>query len=160
MLNHRYYLMYDRPSVLVARDPFTGTSKWTVTRPATATGLCRVWWPAIPAGLLTLSGLALARTREGRRSVAGFPLPRLTTGRLMIAVAVLGIEAGLAVCAVASRGLVAILFPRWEWELTPTELDQLLLHGLVFLVAGVALLVRSARRRPPLDPADAAFRAS
>ena len=58
-------------------------------------GLCYVWWPSLAGGLITLLALALAATRNGRRLIAEFPLSRMTTRRWMIAVAVIGIEAGL-----------------------------------------------------------------
>lgn len=148
-----HYRMYDDSSVLIVQDFTTGKSTRILTSPATAVGLRRVWWPAVPAGILTLSGLALASTHRGRRYVAGFPTPRMTTGGLMIAVAVLGTEGGLAIRTLESSGIRGLLFPRWE--LTPILVDQLLLHALAFLSVGVALLVRLVQRRRSLAPPDA-----
>jgi hypothetical protein len=56
-----------------------------------------VWWPAIAGGFITLEALALAAARNGRRLIAEFPPPRMTTQRLMIAVAVIAIEAVLII---------------------------------------------------------------
>jgi hypothetical protein len=145
MHNCEYWSMYDGSSLRICHDPATGKLTRTVTSPPTAAGLRRVWWPAVLAGLLTLLGLVLVSTHRGRRYVAEFPSPRMTTAGLMIAVAILGTEAGLALRTMESSGILALLFPRWE--LTPNLLDQLLLHALVFLSVGVALLVRFVRRR-------------
>jgi hypothetical protein len=77
----------------------TRTGKVTVhwTRPPTAMGRCYDWWPSLAGGIVTLVVLALAATHNGRRLVAEFPLPRMTTRRLMIAVAVIAIEASLII---------------------------------------------------------------
>ncbi len=96
----RYYQGYDGSVVVVVRNDLTGkTVKRLVVHPPTAAGLCYVWGPSFAGGLLTLLALALAATRNGRRLIVEFPLPRMTTRRWMIAVAVIGIEAGLIVGA-------------------------------------------------------------
>jgi hypothetical protein len=84
-----------------------GTGKTTVhwTDPPTRTGLCYVWWPSLAGGLTTLLALALAATRTGRRLIVEFPLPPMTTRRWMIAVAVIGIEAGLIIGATRILGV-------------------------------------------------------
>ena len=91
---------HDRPdgsAVRVVRNDVTGKTATRLVHPPTAVGLCLVWWPSFAGGLLTLLALALAATRNGRRLIVEFPLPRMTTRRLMIAVAVIGIEAVLII---------------------------------------------------------------
>jgi hypothetical protein len=83
--------------VSVVQDNLTRETTVNLVHPPTATGLCYVWWPAIAGGFMTLETLALAATRNGRRLIAEFPLPRMTTRRLMIAVAVIGLEAVLII---------------------------------------------------------------
>ena len=91
------YRGFDGSRVISLTEHMTG--KTTILRklPPTATGLCYVWWPAVAGGFITLAILGLAATRNGRRLVVEFPLPRMTTRRLMIAVAVIAIEAVLII---------------------------------------------------------------
>jgi hypothetical protein len=91
------YTWYDGSQVTVYEYGFTRKTSVDWTHPPTATGLCYVWWPALAGGFITLEALALAATHNGRRLIAEFPLPRMTTRRLMIAVAVIGIEAALII---------------------------------------------------------------
>lgn len=143
-----YYPLIDDSCVVITRDSMTGkTLGRTVIRPATAAGLCRVWWPAVVTGLLTLTGLALASTLGGRRFVAEFPMPRITTRRLMIAVAVMGADLGW-VLRMRYSFLVGIFYGRW----TPDLVDMLIVHTLAFVAAGVALLFSCVRRRRSPDP--------
>ena len=87
---------YDGSVVLVVRNRWSGKIvERLVVHPPTAMGLCCVRWPSLAGGLTTLLALALAATRDGRRLIGEFPLHRPTTRRWMIAVAVIGIEAGL-----------------------------------------------------------------
>ena len=97
---------YDGSVVVVVRNHPTGkTVKRLILHPPTAVGLCYVWSPSVAGGLLTLLALALAATRNGRRLIVEFPLPRMTTRRWMIAVAVIGIEAGLIIGVTRSLGV-------------------------------------------------------
>jgi hypothetical protein len=91
------YRGFDGSRVISLSDHMTG--KTTILRklPPTATGLCYVWWPAVAGGFITLAILGLAATRNGRRLIGEFPLPRMTTRRLMIVVAVIAIEAVLII---------------------------------------------------------------
>jgi hypothetical protein len=83
--------------VTVGTANMTGKTTIVSNRPPTATGLCDVWWPSVAGGIITLLVLALAATRNGRRLIAEFPLPRMTTRRLMIVVAVTAFEAVLII---------------------------------------------------------------
>lgn len=91
------YRGFDGSRVISYSEGMTG--KTTILRklPPTATGLCYVWWPAAAGGFITLAILGLAATRNGRRLIGEFPPPRMTTRRLMIAVAVIAIEAVLII---------------------------------------------------------------
>jgi hypothetical protein len=93
---YQYYRGHDGSGVTTILD-HRGKTTVKRTHPPIATGLCYVWWPAIAGGFIALEALALAATRSGRRLIAEFPLPRMTTRRLMIAVAVIGIEAALII---------------------------------------------------------------
>ena len=91
------YRGYDGSQVTVYHETRTGKTTVRWIHPPTATGRCYVWWPSVAGGIITLVVLALAATRNGRRLIAKFPLPGMTTRRLMIAVAVIGIEAVLII---------------------------------------------------------------
>jgi hypothetical protein len=94
-----HWSVHHRPDgsvVRVVRNFVTGSST-TMIHPPTAVGMCITWSPAFTGGLLTLLAVALAATRSGRRLIVEFPLPRMTTRQLMIAVAVIGIEAALII---------------------------------------------------------------
>jgi hypothetical protein len=95
--SYRSYSGYDGSEGRDMRNQMTGKTTVRWAHPPTATGLCYVWWPSVVGGIITLIVLALAATRNGRRLIAEFPLPRMTTRRLMIAVAVIGIEAALII---------------------------------------------------------------
>jgi hypothetical protein len=95
--SNRSYSGYDGSEGRVMRNQMTGKTTVRWAHSPTATGLCDVWWPSVVGGIITLIVLALAATRNGRRLIAEFPLPRMTTRRLMIAVAVIGIEATLII---------------------------------------------------------------
>jgi hypothetical protein len=96
-VSRRNHFGYDGSVVAVGTENLTGRVFIVSKRPPTAKGLCYVWWPSVAGGTITLVVLALAATRNGRRLIAKFPLPRMTTRRLMIAVAVIGIEAALII---------------------------------------------------------------
>jgi hypothetical protein len=96
-VSRRDYFGYDGSQVTVGTENMTGKTTIVSNRPPTATGLCYVWWPSVAGGIVTLLVLALAATRKGRRLIAEFPLPRMTTRRLMIVVAVIAIEAVLII---------------------------------------------------------------
>jgi hypothetical protein len=96
------YQGYDGSVVVVVRNDLTGKNVAThLVKPPTAAGLCYVWWPSFAGGLLTPTALALVATRNGRRFIVEFPLPRMTTRRWTIAVAVICVEAGLIIGAVS-----------------------------------------------------------
>jgi hypothetical protein len=99
-----FYSGYDGSRMTVSRDYVTGMTRVHWSHPPTATGLCYVWWPSVAGGIITLVVLAPAATRNGRRLIAEFPFPPMTTRRLMIAVAVIGIEAVLIVSATRNFG--------------------------------------------------------
>jgi hypothetical protein len=142
-----WYEMYDGSAVVVVRNYVTGKTTGTaVRRPATTAGLCRVWWPAVASGFLTLLALAIALTRTGRWFIAELPLPQMTTRRWMIAVAVLGIEGGLVITTMRNSGVDPL---RTQWA--PILINLFGLHALAFLPPGVALLYRYARRRQSRD---------
>jgi hypothetical protein len=98
------YSWHDGSQVNVYKYSYSRKTRVERTHPPTATGLCYVWWPAIAGGFITLEALALAPTRNGRRLIAEFPFPRMTTQRLMIAVAVIGIEAVLIINVTRNLG--------------------------------------------------------
>jgi hypothetical protein len=102
--DHSHYRGYDASEVTVSCNQLTGETTVRWTRPPTTTGRCYVWWPALAGGMITLVAIALAATRNGRRLVVEFPLPRMTTRRLMIAVAVIGIEAALITSVAGKLG--------------------------------------------------------
>jgi hypothetical protein len=132
----RSYQGYDGSVVVVVRNHLTGKTVATrLVKPPTAAGLCYVWWPSFAGGLLTLLALALAATRNGRRLIVEFPLPRMTTRRWMIAVAVIGVETGLIIGAMRYFG-VDPRSSRWP----PILIYLGSLHTLVFLPVGVAVL--------------------
>jgi hypothetical protein len=137
-----HHTKYDGSEVLVVRNHLTGVTITTVTRPATGLGLCRVWWPAVAGGFLTLLALVTALTRTGRWLIAAIPIPRMTTRRWLIAVAVLGTEGGLIIGTLRSSG-VDPLYVRW----TPILVYLAVLHALAFMPVGVALLYRHVRDR-------------
>ena len=85
------------PKSTSSRAIVTGKTTVLGIHPPTAMGLCYVWWPSVAGGFITLAILALAATRNGRRLIGEFPLPRMTTRRLMIAAAVIAIEAVLII---------------------------------------------------------------
>jgi hypothetical protein len=101
---HRGYRGSDGSVVIVVQNSMTRKTTVDWVHPPTAMGLCYVWWPAIASGFITLEALALAAARNGRRLFAEFPPPRMTTQRLMIAVAVIGIEAGLIINVTGKLG--------------------------------------------------------
>jgi hypothetical protein len=137
-----YHTRYDGSAVWLVTNRLTGVTITTVARPATGLGLCRVWWPAVASGLLTLLAFAIALTRTGRSFIPAVPIPRMTTRRWLIAVAVLGTETGLIVETLRSSG-VDPLDAQW----TPILVGLALLHALAFLPVGVVLLYRYARDR-------------
>ena len=94
---YRGYRGYDGSQVSTFRNLRSGKTTVHWVHPPTATGRCYVWWPSVAGGVFTLVALALAATRNGRRLIADLPLPRMTTRRLMIAVAVIAIEAMLII---------------------------------------------------------------
>jgi hypothetical protein len=102
--DYRFYRGYDGSRWTVCRDHAGKTTVHWI-QPPTEMGRCYVWWPSLAGGILTLVALALAATRDGRRLIVEFPLPRLTTRRWMIAVAVIGIEAGLIIGAMRYFGV-------------------------------------------------------
>jgi hypothetical protein len=108
-VSRRNYFGYDGSLVAVVTENMTGKTTILSNRPPTATGLCYVWWPSLAAGVITPVVLALAATRNGRRLIGEFPLPGMTTRRLMIAVAVIAIEAALIIN-------VARNFNRATWD--------------------------------------------
>ena len=144
-----YHEKYDGSAIQIVRNSPAGTTTVTVMRPATTAGLCRVWWPAVVAALLTLLAVALARTDAGRRFIAESPLPHMTTRRWMIVTAVLGIEGGLVISRLKDTGVD----PRHaQW--TPILIGLAILHALAFAPAGLALLHHRLRRdRPDARPA-------
>ena len=92
-----YYTWHDGSQVTVYGNGIARKTRVDWTHSPTATGLY-VWSPAIAGGFITLETLALrAATRKRHRLIAETPLPRMTTRRLMIAVAVIGIEAVLII---------------------------------------------------------------
>jgi hypothetical protein len=91
------YRGFDGSQVIAYSEHMTGKTTILGKLPPTATGLCYVWWPGVAGGFITLAILGLAATRNGRRLIEEFPLPRMTTRRLMIAVAVIAIEAVLII---------------------------------------------------------------
>ena len=93
--SHRRYRGSDGSVVSVVQNSMTRKTTVHWTDPPTRMGLCYVWWPSLASGLTTMLALALAATRDGRRLIVEFPVPPMTTQRLMIAVAVIGIEAGM-----------------------------------------------------------------
>ena len=99
------YRGHDGSQGYVFQSYVTGKTTVHRTHPPTRMGLCYVWWAAVAGGLLTLVALALAATRNGRRLIVEFPLRRMTTQRWMIAVAVIGIEAGLIIGAMRCSGV-------------------------------------------------------
>jgi hypothetical protein len=101
---YRGYRGSDGSVVSVVQNSMTRKTTVDWVHPPTATGLCYVWWPALAGGFITLEALALAATRNGRRLIAEFPLPRMTTRRLMIAVAVIGVEAVLIINVTGKLG--------------------------------------------------------
>jgi hypothetical protein len=116
--------------VRVVRNRLTGKTVTYLLDPPTAVGLCLVWSPAVASGLLTLVALALAATRSGRRLIVEFPVPRMTTRRWMVAVAVIGVEAWLII------GAVSYLLFQPRPSLWPPILIYLAaLHTLTFLPA-------------------------
>jgi hypothetical protein len=132
--------MYDGSQLLIVRNLLTGVTISTVTRrPATWDGLCRVWWPAAASGVLTLLAIATALTRPGRSAVAAIRIPRMTTRRWLIVVAVLGTEGGLIVNTLRSSG-VDPMHARW----TPILIRLALLHVVAFMPVGVVVLYRSS----------------
>ena len=122
---------YDGSVVYVVRNDLTGKTVTRLVHPPTAAGLCYVWGPSFAGGLLTLLALALAATRNGRRLIVEFPFPRMTTRRWMIAVAVIGIEAGLIIGAMSYFG-VDPRSSRWP----PILIYLASLHTLVFRPVG------------------------
>jgi hypothetical protein len=136
-----YYTMYDGSVMYVVRNHVTGAVKGPiVVKPATPAGLCRVWWPAVAGGLLNLLAFSIVLSRRGRRLIAEFPLPRMTTRRWMIVVAVIGTECGLVISMLRNRGIDPLSTP---W--TPIFVYLVGLHAMAFLLAGMALLYRFAR---------------
>jgi hypothetical protein len=103
-VSRRNHFGYDGSVVAVGTENLTGRVFIVSKLPPTAKGLCYVWWPSVAGGTITLVVLALAATRNGRRLVAEFPVPRMTTRRLMIAVAVIGIEAVLIINVTGKLG--------------------------------------------------------
>ena len=148
-----YYIRADEALVVVVRNFATGkTTGPTVIRPPTARGLCRVWWPAFTGGFLTLLALAIASTRKGRRFVSAFPLPRMTTRRWMIAVALIGTEGGLILSTMRYAGVDPLTTP---W--TPILVYLVGLHALAFLPVGITMLHRFVRRQRPREDPGAAM---
>ncbi len=132
------YEKYDGSRVWEVYNTLTRkTISRTVLSPATPLGLCRVWWPAVAAGLLTLFALAAARTRSGQWVIAEMPLPRMTTRRWMIVVAVLGTEGGFGISTMRDDGIDP-LYARW----LPVLVRLIVLHALAFLPVGIALICR------------------
>ena len=95
--HRRHHFGYDGSQVTVYSEHMTGKSIIEAKRPPTAAGRRYVWWPSVAGVVVTLATLALAATHNGRRLIAEFPLRGMTTRRLMIAVAVIGIEAVLVI---------------------------------------------------------------
>jgi hypothetical protein len=137
-----YHAKYDGSKVLLVSNRLTGVTITTVVRPPTRLGLCRVWWPAVASGLLTLLTLVIPLTRTGRWFVQAIPIPRMTTRRWLIAIAVMGTEGGLIIGTLRDTG-VDPLYARW----TPILLWLIVLHTLAFMPVGIALLYRYARDR-------------
>jgi hypothetical protein len=138
-----YHTKYDGSAVWIVHNRLTGVTTTTVVCPATWSGLCAVWWPIVATGLITLLALVVPLTSRGRRVIAAIPLPpmpRMTTRRWLIVVAVVGTEAGLIFDTLRSSG-VDPLYARWP----PILVGLALLHALAFLPAGVALLYRYVR---------------
>ncbi len=106
-------------------------------------GLCRVWWPAPAAGCITLIVIALALTRAGRQYVAAFSLPRITMRWFMIAVAVLGAEAGWVLRMMDSSQWYSVMFG----QCSPMQLDFFILHGVALIAVLTAVLFLFVRRR-------------
>lgn len=144
-----YYDRYDGSMVVIVRNNVTRrTTGPTVVRPPTTAGLCRVWWPAVAAGLLTLLALAIASARRGRRFIAAFPLPQMSTRRWMMTVAVIGTEVGLVITTLRYSDIDPL---RTRW--TPILSSLVGLHAVAFLPAGIAALHRLVRiRRSRHDP--------
>ncbi len=126
----------------IVHNRLTGVTTTTIVRPATVWGLCPVWWPAVASGFLTLLALVIALTRTGRWFIAAIPIPRMTTRRWLILVAILGTETGLIFDTLRSSG-VDPLYARW----TPILIGLALLHAVAFMPVGVVLLFRYARDR-------------
>jgi hypothetical protein len=128
-----YWSVHDRPdgsAVRVVRNFVTGSTTTTMIHPPTAVGMCLTWSPAFTGGLLTLLAVALAATRSGRRLIVEFPLPRMTTRRWMVAVAVIGVEAWLIIGAMS----YLVFHPRsLLWP--PILIYLAVLHTLTFLPA-------------------------
>ena len=136
-----YYTRADEALLVVVRNFATGkTTGPTMIRPPTMRGLRRVWWPPVAGGFLTLLALAIASTRKGRRFISGFPLPRMTTRRWMIAVALIGTEGGLIISTMKNSGVDPLTI---AW--TPILLNLVGLHALAFLPVGIAMLSRIIR---------------
>jgi hypothetical protein len=124
------YHRFDGSEVLVVRNHVTGSTTTRLVHPPTVVGICLTWSPAFAGGLLTLLAVALAATRSGRRLVVEFPVPRMTTRRWMVALAVIGVEAWLI------KGAVRYLLFQPRPSLWPPILIYLAsLHTLTFLPA-------------------------
>jgi hypothetical protein len=124
------YHRFDGSEVLVVRNHVTGSSTTRLVHPPTAVGLCLTWSPAFAGGLLTLLAVALAATRSGRRLIVEFPLPRMTTRRWMVALAVIGLEVWLINVAMS----YLVRHPRSSlWP--PILIYLASLHTLTFLPA-------------------------
>jgi hypothetical protein len=137
-----YYAMYDGSHRRVVHNWVTGSKTTTVERPATPEGLCRVWWPAVAAGLLTLLAIRIALSPSGQWFIAEMPLPRMTTRRWMISVAALGTEGGLVISTLRNSGVDPLHAP---W--IQIFISLVVLHALAFLPLGVALLYQYLRNR-------------
>ena len=144
----RTYEMYDGSRGTVFQNLVTGkTIRRTVRRPATPSGLCRVWWPAVAGGFLTPLAVVVARTRPGRWFIAeSHLLPLMTTRRWLAAVAVMATEGGLVISTLRSSG-VDPSYAVWP----PILLGLVLLHALAFVPVGVVLLYRLITGPRPWD---------
>jgi hypothetical protein len=133
--------MYDGSIVRVVTNRMTGTSVTTVIRPATWWGLCRVWWPAVASGLLTLLAVAIAVSRQGQALIARIPLPVMSTRRLLTLITILGTEGGLVIGTLKTSGIDPMRTP---W--VPIFYELAIVHVVAFLPVFVVLPFRRLRR--------------
>ena len=131
-----YYFDFDVSYVESRRTSVAEIARSTV-RPMTLAGLWIVWSPVVAGLVLTLLSIVVARSRTGRWLIAdAWPTPMTTRG-LMILVALVGIEIGLVVSTIRSRGRDPVSA---DW--TPILFDLGILHAVAFTPAGIAVLHR------------------